>query len=641
ALLLVLVRGAGVGRVGRGVVAAGVLAVAGGAWAVPSWDQRVLTSGPAVYAAVYVSSADRGAFRALAHSRELLFYEDGPGGTVSVHSDRHSLSLRINGKTDASNNANDMRTQLLSAHLPLFLHAAPRRVLVVGLGSGVTVGAALQHPLELVEVVEIEPAVVRAARFFARENRAALEDPRTRLVVADARHRLATTSDRFDVIIMEPSNPWIRGLATLFTPEYYGTVRQRLTPGGVVLQWVQGYGLGPGDFTMVIRTFRRIFPHATLWHTAGGDFLLVGGPEPLRLDLERVRPRLQASPGLQADFARLGLPGPAALLSDFLLGERDTARVAGEGPLNTDDMLPLEYSAPRSLYRATVPANLALLRGARTEGPAALAGDARILDDPRVRYEVALALLAKQVPGEALGHLETALQRDPGFLPARLARGRALLSLGQPFRAAADLEAAAGGPERHEATALLGQAYADLGEGAKAEAAFRRALALRPDVDTYLALGRLHSAEGRAAEAQEDYGAALRLAPQHPGALLGIGTALLALGRAREAIAPLQAAANLDSLNARPFLALGRAQALAGRSREAESTLRLALVLDPGLVAAYLELSGLYRGRGTLEPAIAVLRRGLELRPGDPAMSARLADLEAGRRGPQRDGMSK
>jgi spermidine synthase len=641
ALLLVLVRGVGVRWAGRWAVAFGVLAVAGGAWLVPSWDQRVLTSGPAVYAAVYVSSADRGAFRTLAHSRELVFYEDGPGGTVSVHRDRGSLSLRINGKTDASNNVSDMRTQLLSAHLPLLLHAAPRRVLVVGLGSGVTVGAALQHPLDLVEVVEIEPAVVRAARLFARENRDALQDPRTRLVVADARHRLATTSDRFDVMIMEPSNPWIRGLATLFTPEYYGTVRERLTPGGIVLQWIQGYGLGPGDFAMVVRTFRRVFPHATLWHTAGGDFLLVGGSEPLRLDLERVRRRIQASPGLQADFALLGLDGPAALLSDFLLGEEDTARVAGRGPLNTDDLLPLEYSAPRSLYRDTVPANIARLRSARTEGPAALVGDARILDEPRVRYEVALALLAKQVPGEALGHLETALRRDPGFLPARLARGRALLMLGQHGRAVADLEAAARGPERHEALSLLGQAYANLGEGAKAEAALRRALALRPDVDVHLTLGRVHAAEGRAAEALEDYGAALRLAPQHPGALLGVGTALLALGRGTEAITPLQAAAKLDSLNARAFLALGRAQATVGQTREAESALRDALVLDPSLVAAYLDLSGLYRARGNLEPAIAILRRGLEHRPGDPAMSARLADLAAGGREPQREGPSR
>ena len=631
ALALVLVRGAGVGPAGRWAVAGGVLAVAGGAWLVPPWDQRVLTSGPAVYAAVY-AAADRDAFRVLAHSRELLFYEDGPGGTVSVHRDRGSLSLRINGKTDASNNPSDMRTQLLSAHIPLLLHAQPRRALVVGLGSGVTVGAALQHPVELVEVVEIEPAVVRAARFFARENRGALEDPRTRLVVADARQRLATIPDRFDVIILEPSNPWIRGLATLFTPEYYGTVRGRLTPGGIVLQWIQGYGLAPEDFTMVVRTFRRAFPHTTVWHTSGGDFMLVGSPEPLRLDVERARRRVQASPGLQADFTLLGLGGPAALLADFLLGERDTARVAGGGPLNTDDLLPLEYSAPRSLYRDTIPANFALLRGARTEGPAALVGDARILDDPRIRYEVGLALLAKQAPGEALGHLEVALRRDPRFLPARLERGRALLLLGQPGRAAADLEAAVRGPDRRRALTLLGQAYAELGKIAEAESALRRALALRSDVDVSLALGHLHTSEGRMVEALEDYRGALRAAPQHAGALLGVGTALLTLGRASEAIGPLQAATKVDSMNVQAFFALGRAQAVAGKPSDAEAALRFALILDPALVSAYLELSALYTARGSPDRALAILEQGLRARPGDPALTARRAELMARRR---------
>ena len=634
ALALILVPGGSVGTAGRWAVAAGVVAVVGGAAVVPSWDQRVLTSGPAVYAARYAGLPDAGAFRVLARQRELLFYEDGPGGTVSVHRDLGFLALRINGKTDASN-AGDMRTQLMSGHIPMFFHPAPRRVMVVGTGSGVTVGAVLQHPVEWVELVEIEPAVNRAARFFAKENRGALDDPRTRIVIADARHRLATTPERYDVIILEPSNPWIRGLATLFTREFYAIVRSRLNPGGVVLQWIQGYGLAPDDFTMVLRTFRRKFPHATLWNTVAGDYLVVGAPQPLRLDLALATRRLEASPGLRADFALLNLAGPAALLADFMLGERDTARVAGSGPENTDDGLPLEYSAPRSLYSETLVQNLTMVRGARTEGPGSLVGDAGILNDPQVRLQVALALIAKKAPGEALGHLRVALQDRPDFAPARLALGRALLMLAQPGPAVPDLEAAARGPERRAALILLGQAYAESGDPTKAETVLRQALALREDAEVHIALGRVEAQQGRHADALQNFAAALRIAPHHAGALLGMGNALLAQGRSPEAVPPLREAATLDSLNAQAFLALGRAYAATRQSRDAEDALRMALYLDPGLVPTYLELSALYGAEGTFDRAIGILERGLELRPGEPTMTARLAELVARRRGPK------
>ena len=633
ALGLVLVRGSGVGLTGRATVAAGFLAVAAQAWTVPQWDQRVLTSGPAVYARLYAAWAKQGTFLDLARQRGLLFYEDGPGGTVSVHRDGPHLSLRINGKTDA-NNAGDMRTQLMAGHLPLLLHPAPRRVFILGLGSGVTVGAVLQHPVETVEVVEIEPAVVRASRFFRRENRGALEDHRTRLVIADARHQLAITPERFDVIILEPSNPWIRGLATLFTREFYEIVRGRLKPGGLVVQWVQGYSLAAEDLMMILRTFRQTFPHTTLWNTVAGDYLLLGAPHPQRLDLDAVHRRVAASPGLRGDMEFLGFPSPVAILADFLLGERDIARVAGQGPENTDDLLPLEYSAPFALYQETTTSNLMLLRAARAEGPAALVTDKRRMDDPQTRYEVALALLAKKVPGEALGHLNVSLQRQADFPLARIARARALLMLGKPSEAVADLQAAIRHPQqRQKALYLLGLAYAALGEGAKAEGHLRQALSLGAAPEARSALGRLLASTGRTSEALHEFQAALRAAPADMGALLGMGEALLALGRPAEAIAPLQEASRFPGGNAQVFLALGRAHGAAGQRQQSEDVLKWSLYLDPALAEAYIELSGVYRAEGALDRAIATLERGLSIRPGEPTMTERLNDLRARRPG--------
>ena len=133
-------------------------------------------------------------------------------GQVSSHIRQFCLYGDTDGKTDASNRS-DMLTQALVAHLPLLLHPDPRHVAVVGLGSGVTLGAALAHPVTDVDVVEISPEVVDASRFFERENRRALADPRTHLIVGDGRSHLLLSRRQYDVIISEPSNPWIAGVA--------------------------------------------------------------------------------------------------------------------------------------------------------------------------------------------------------------------------------------------------------------------------------------------------------------------------------------------------------------------------------------------------------------------------------------------
>ncbi len=130
---------------------------------------------------------------------ELLFYEEGVTATVAVRKVGENLHLRINGKVDASTGA-DMGTQLLLGHLPLLLHPNPKRILVIGLGSGVTLGAVTRHPVESVEAVEIEPAVARAARYFRDANHDPFGDPRVRLLLTDARNYLFLTKGRYDVI---------------------------------------------------------------------------------------------------------------------------------------------------------------------------------------------------------------------------------------------------------------------------------------------------------------------------------------------------------------------------------------------------------------------------------------------------------
>src|SRR5207249_3644231 len=158
--------------------------------------------------------------------------------------------LAVDGKVDATSGA-DMLTQRLLGHLPLLLHPAPRRACVIGLGSGVTVGSVLAHPVRQVDAVEISPEVVEAARLFGRFNRAALDDPRLRLRVADGRNHLLLTDRRYDVIVSEPSNPWMAGVSSLFTRDFFALARSHLAAGGILCQWAHVYNMGSGDLRTV------------------------------------------------------------------------------------------------------------------------------------------------------------------------------------------------------------------------------------------------------------------------------------------------------------------------------------------------------------------------------------------------------
>jgi spermidine synthase len=384
-------------------VAAAAL-VAGGVLLAPRWNPSVMTSGPAVYAKSYLQESvsvpdDLRGF-------EVLFYRDGPSASVAVTRSDQYLSLRVNGKAEASTEATDMPNQLLSGHLPLLLHPQPRDVLLIGLGSGITAGAIAQHPIERLDVVEIEPAVIEAARFFAHEHAGLFKDSRVHMVLADGRNFLMTTPRRYDVIVSEPSNPWIGGVASLFTREYFQLARQRLRPDGIMVQWLQVYKLQPVDVQMIVRTFQTVFPAASIWHAAGGDLLLLGRVEPRRIDLDLIRDRYDSSPGAQRDLRQIGDIGWSAILGHFLLGEADAARCIGPGPVNTDDRLSLEFSAPRALYLDTVTANGAWLTGCRVaELPEVTAETRGQLDRPEIRHWIGTGMLTRGAQRDALRYL--------------------------------------------------------------------------------------------------------------------------------------------------------------------------------------------------------------------------------------------
>ena len=406
------------------VLAVGVLSVV----VYPRWDSRVMTSGVYIYADRFLAlqKTQPDAVREYMVSGDQLYYREGLTATVTVTESPYGRALQINGKTDASTGS-DTDTELLLGHLPMLLHPDARDVLLVGLGSGITLGAVEQYPIESVDAVEIEAAVVEAAEFFSEANNDALSDPRLNMVVDDARHFVLTTHNSYDVITAEPSNPWISGVSNLFTIEQYEAYRKRLRPGGILFQWAHIYSMSPEDLKTVIATFQTVFPHTTVWQdTFGRDLFLLGSEKTLEIDLGRLT-RRAALPDVREDLARIDGDEPLRLLNRFVLDEAAAARFGDGARLHTDDRPILEFSAPRNLFSITIDHNLKRLAEFRSDVFALLSNTGTTeLERQSVRYRLkeyvdsrlhlvrAEIYLAADEAELATRELENALRLDPG-----------------------------------------------------------------------------------------------------------------------------------------------------------------------------------------------------------------------------------
>lgn len=464
------------------------------------WDPVLMTAGVYEYGLAW---KDRPGFRLedLRKERSLLFYEEGREGVVAVVERGTRRSLSVGGKTDAGSGQEDVLTQRFIAHVPLLLHPAPKQVLVVGWGAGATAAAAALHEIERLTCVEIEPATFRAASFFEDLSGRVRRDPRFEITFRDGRHHLLRTRDFYDVIVSEPSNPWITGVANLFTREFYETALSRLSPGGVFGQWFHYYRFEPEDLQIELRTFAAVFSQVSLWlvppvagpngPTLAADLLLVGSREPQKLSWPRLRAAFAGAVG--DDLRGTGtLSNEAALVASWTLGNETLRRYAEPGPggvpvLNTDDHPRIELVAPRRNVRPT--AEIAELAQAQYEAFVGAAGQEAppllgLPEDEAPPFETEVAQRYAEVgqSDRALAALERALVLDPSF-------DRAL-----------------------ERAGLL---YLDRRDFAGAERTHREWLRRHPrDVDSWLRFGAALARQSKWIEARDAFDQALSIDPK-------------------------------------------------------------------------------------------------------------------------------
>ncbi len=465
----------------------------------PAWPREVFAAGIGFFAPRYEDEA----LGNIASGMQLLYYRDGASATISVDETGQTLFFRSNGKTEASTDPMDVANQLLLGHLPMLLHSRPRDVFVFGLGTGMNLAAVARYPVQQIDVVEPEPAVVQAARFFDRYTSQVLDDPRVHVIVGDGRDRLLGMRKQYDVVISDLSDIWadigVAGAGSVATLEFYRTVGARLKPGGVFAQRIDTHALAPEDFDLLAATFHAVFPHMQVWTSAPGNIILLGSRDSLTWDYGRLAQQFTETQGVAADLESAGIWHPFALFGAQVLGETESDALARDiGELHTDNRPVLEFRTPRFLYVETTPMIVHALDYYRRPDPPAIAGfDPEHDLDADSTYLLGFAYASVGWPELAI----TYMKRSTAMAPNRAVF---LVGLGNQYRAAGRIQDADAAFERAltldlnnlEALLSLGEIRFDEGQLEWTRVLADRALQLAPqDARVHALIGKLLNAE--------------------------------------------------------------------------------------------------------------------------------------------------
>ena len=338
--------------------------------------------------------------------RNVVFYKDGRTATVSVRkSDDGSYSLATNGKPDASLSPTwfepitdtttrtildgDESTQVLLPLITLAHVKDAKQGAVIGNGSGMSSHLLLGSPaLEKLVTIDIEPEMINGSHTFFPVNHRVFDDPRAQYVHDDAKSYFAASNRTFDLILSEPSNPWVSGVSGLFTDEFYQRVHTYLTPHGVFGQWLHLYEIDDGLVLGVIKAIHKNFKSYDIYLTAASDVLIVASN-----DTELPKPDWSVFelPMIQADLAHFRKLTPRVLDDIHLLTRNILTPLAGDPAGANSDFYPtLDLFTERTRYMKTSAKGFYDMDEGRYDVSAALA-ERRILPSPERTPSVDIA----------------------------------------------------------------------------------------------------------------------------------------------------------------------------------------------------------------------------------------------------------
>jgi len=550
----------------------------------------------------------------------VLYYKEGLVATVKVIQGAPDASrqwMEVDGIVIGQSSGGVDEKQQGLAHFPFLLmpNNPPRRVLSIGLGTGILIGEVAKHPeVKAVDCLEISPAVIEAAHVFDNVNGGVLRNPLVRVINDDGVNYLRRTGDTYDAVISDAkSRTGHGGNALFFSEDYYRLCYDRLGPDGLMIQWVPT-DAPPAELRIIIQTFLRVFPHAYAWVAPPYSCYLVGLKQPLVFDVDHIDRELRSP--WTSHLRRWGW-GSAYDFFAFLTADRASLRllVGEDEAVNSIEHPILEfytladYAMP--LFRRGNE-NVRMLTGTRRYPPqdvTVVGGNQDVLR--QVYHAATLFMDGLQLVGSREADLEpTGLHRIEDALALCPTNGA------QRF-AAADL-------------------YYHLAQrktGADTEQHLGRAVELWPDhADAHLQLGTIRLRQGRLAEAADRLRQALRINPQLRDAHRWLGVVLAREGNFEEAIVHYREALRICPGIADTHHRLGQALAAQDRPEGAVAEYREALQLDPRNADARLSLGYTLGSLGRLDEAIEQLREGLQLRP-DSAMARGALGLALMRQG--------
>ncbi|NQV15140.1 tetratricopeptide repeat protein [bacterium] len=483
-----------------------------------------------------------------------------------------------------------MSTQSMLAHIPLLFHPNPQSAMILGLASGITAGEALNYDLDRLDILEISEQVVQASDFFSELNSNVLSYPNTNVIIQDGRVHLELSDQKYDVITSEPSNPWMAGLASLFTEEFFRLAKNRLNWDGIFVQWLPSYQMDWTTFSMVGRTFAKVFPNSLLMKSfiGGNDYLLIGFKGLEQLSLEhgmKNLPLLQNSPNLNVVDPRILY---RLMVSDNL------PTLFGPGPVHNDDHPILEFLAPKRMH---------------------------ISEDTIDRMLASRRTLSDEIVG---------IMKEVLDVEGQLEFARFALSVYAPFLEMVDPSEATEEQRAQYVEMLLDysehhiiESYEIFNDKYLKEAAIKSQIKVLKDklpslqnkISSLILLTNAYAQQGDFEEAIKYCKLVAEYGDDPVEAYLNLGLFYMNAGHKEEAIIAYKKVLEIDPYNSQAHNNLGTLYEEFGQKDAARAEYELAIQFDPDLAMAHFNVAHLYMGSGAVDSALLAYQKTLELDP--------------------------
>jgi spermidine synthase len=556
---------------------------------------------------------------------DVVFYGDGIGGFTTVvkwfsTTGRTNYTLLNSGKGDASSH-HDRLTQALSAHIPLLFHPNPEKVMIIGLASGMTAGETLYYPVKQLDVLEINDQVLKAAEIFNPWNNNCLTNPKTRIILQDGRNHLELTHEKYDVIISEPSNPWMAGLANLFTMDYFKTVKGRLSEDGIFVQWFYSYEMDWSTFAMVGRTFAEVFPDGLLMKTMSSDFLLVGFSGKKNLDLKTADKNMVYA----GKSKNVTIRDPKVIFN--LIVSEDLKGFFGPGPFHTDNWPHLEFAAPKNLDRTDNSIEQEIKKNSRLSSETEkIVESTENIDSSLDRLELMTADLAsppfKDIDLNSANPLQ--IKRYQGIVKDYCSEedvesysvlpGAELQKQCAQLQAEKIQERIASSRNNSSAYYYLARALGVMGNTKEEINALEKAISLDPVFyDAYIELGIIFEAQGKPEEAIKQFSEALRLKPDSPEACNNIGNVFVMQGKVDEAIGYYSRALQIDPDFVEAHNNIANVLSSLKKYEEAINHFSKALQIQPDNIKTRKDFGRLLISQGRFDEALTQFAEALKI----------------------------